>query len=149
MLRNPIRKKVQARLGCAYYNGTGVPVDKEASVEWYSKAAAQGHADSQYLMGSSFFFGTGVPVDKAAAVTWWRTRASHRSFIRKPKTRRVSRATWSARRTETKKGTSFFYFVFVFHFSFCCFVLFWFCLFFITKKGLCSSSASVAQKTNK
>ena len=42
--------RVRTLLGRAYYTGSGVPVDKAAALEWYRKAAEQGHARAQLLL---------------------------------------------------------------------------------------------------
>ena len=34
-----------------YDGGEGVTQDKEKAVQWYQKAAEQGHADAQYNLG--------------------------------------------------------------------------------------------------
>ena len=75
----------QSLVGFAYHYGEGVPVDKAAGVDWYRKAAAQGHADSQYELGLAYYNGDGVPVDKAAGVGWYRKAAAqgHADAIRR------------------------------------------------------------------
>ncbi len=42
-----------------------------AAAMWYSKAAAQGHAEAQFEIGACYFNGDGVTVDKVAAMEWW------------------------------------------------------------------------------
>jgi TPR repeat protein len=40
----------QYQVGSAYQTGSGVLVDKNAAVGWYSEAAEQGHADARYCL---------------------------------------------------------------------------------------------------
>jgi len=43
----------QSLLGTFYYNGTSVPRNYEEAVKWFTLAAKQGHADSQYYLESA------------------------------------------------------------------------------------------------
>jgi TPR repeat protein len=40
-------------------------------MEWYLKAAEQGHADAQSLAGFGYYLGIGIQEDKAKALFWW------------------------------------------------------------------------------
>ena len=42
----------QYGLGVMYHNGYGVKQDDFEAVNWYRKAAEQGHASAQYSLGS-------------------------------------------------------------------------------------------------
>ena len=64
-------------MGVAYFYGSGVQVSRAAAVEWWYKAAEQGHADAQYRMGCALYNGHGVPSNKATAVEWWKKAAAH------------------------------------------------------------------------
>ena len=41
----------QFNLGLKYDNGDGVEQDKQKAIEWYSKAAHQGHVNAQFYLG--------------------------------------------------------------------------------------------------
>ena len=43
-----------------YINGHGVDVNYKKAIEWYKKAAEQGHADAQYNLGVMYENGDGV-----------------------------------------------------------------------------------------
>jgi TPR repeat protein len=77
--------KAQYNLGCAYYHGHGVPVDKAAAAEWYRKgranAAELGYAKAQYSLGRLYCKGEGVPLDDAAGFEWNR-RAAQQGYER-------------------------------------------------------------------
>ena len=45
------------------------------AVEWYRKAAEQGHANAQNNLGAMYEYATGVPQDDAQAVEWYRKAA--------------------------------------------------------------------------
>ena len=49
--------------------------DKAEAVKWYSKAADQGHLDSQTELGGCCYFGIGVGEDESEAVKWYRKAA--------------------------------------------------------------------------
>lgn len=49
--------------------------DKEA-VEWYRKAADQGHAAGQYGLGMEYYTGEGIAKDVAQALALWRQAAA-------------------------------------------------------------------------
>jgi TPR repeat protein len=65
-------------MGLAYYRGDGASVDKAAALEWWCKAAVQGHAGARSSVEGMCYDGTygdGVPVDKAAVAMWYRKAA--------------------------------------------------------------------------
>ena len=41
----------QFKLGSCYYYGNGTPIDKTKAVEWWQKAAEQGHKEAQFSFG--------------------------------------------------------------------------------------------------
>ena len=63
--------EAQAAMGIRYYKGEGVPVDDAKAVEWFRKAADQGHTDAQFRLGFMYENGyTGVGKDYKTAVEW-------------------------------------------------------------------------------
>lgn len=62
-------------LGKRDTNPTRIPDDDFASVEWYRKAASQGHAGAQYNLGLSYYHGRGVPQNFAEAFRHYRQAA--------------------------------------------------------------------------
>ena len=52
-------------------HGGGVPKDATKAVEWYQKAAAQGHAGAQRNLGVMYEHGEGVPKDWVRAYAWY------------------------------------------------------------------------------
>ena len=69
--------EAQYILGSAYR--TGGPIlakDMNATVQWWRKAAAQGHARAQNDLGYLYQKGEGVPLDYAEAAKWYRMAAA-------------------------------------------------------------------------
>lgn len=58
-----------------YYNGCGVPQDKEKAVGLWHKAANQNHADAQYNLALCYVKSEGVPQDLEEGVKWLRKAA--------------------------------------------------------------------------
>ena len=58
-----------------YANGTGVAKDNTKAMEWFRKAAEQGHAFAQYDLGFMYANGIDVPTDNAKAMEWLRKAA--------------------------------------------------------------------------
>jgi len=58
-----------------YYNGYGVTKDYKAALEWYKKAAEQGHAVAQNRLGAMYAKGDGVTQDYKEAFKWYRKAA--------------------------------------------------------------------------
>ena len=56
--------EAQYQLGGMYFEGNGVPEDKQKGEQLWKQAAAQGHAHAQYELGCMYFYGKGVPEDK-------------------------------------------------------------------------------------
>jgi len=52
-----------------YDNGIGVEKDEQKAVEWYQKAAEQGHAKAQNSLGWCYANGTGIDKNGQMAVT--------------------------------------------------------------------------------
>ena len=58
-----------------YAEGRGVTQDHAQALEWYRRAAAQGHAGAQNGLGIAYALGQGVTRDDAEAVRWYRRAA--------------------------------------------------------------------------
>jgi TPR repeat protein len=61
--------EAQTTLSFCFHNGYGMPKDNKLGLEWYAKAAGQGHAYAQYHFAECFRrgVGTGTPDPKKAA----------------------------------------------------------------------------------
>src|SRR3989344_196759 len=67
----------QFNLGVMYNKGEGVPEDAAKAVEWFQKAAAQGHDKAQLALGLIYEDGgEGVSKDAAKAAEWWEKAAA-------------------------------------------------------------------------
>lgn len=54
--------RAQVQLGTLHYHGHGVPENDALALQWYDRAARQGHAQAQYLLANLYAFGhAGVP----------------------------------------------------------------------------------------
>lgn len=60
----------QFSLGLCYYNGEGVPVDKEEAIKWFCKAAERGDADAQFFLFNCYIKGESVAKDMDEAMYW-------------------------------------------------------------------------------
>ena len=58
-----------------YEHGKGVDQNYSNAVEWYRRAAEQGHACSQYHIGVMYHCGYGVDKNHSTAVEWYRKAA--------------------------------------------------------------------------
>jgi TPR repeat protein len=58
-----------------YYAGQGMPRDYTKSAEWFSAAAGQGYANSQYYLGWMYYKGQGVLQDYTSAAKWYTAAA--------------------------------------------------------------------------
>ncbi|MCK5850468.1 MAG: sel1 repeat family protein, partial [Kiritimatiellae bacterium] len=65
----------QYSLAVAYASGDGVEQDHSKAVEWYRKAAVQGHAGAQNNLGFCYSRGAGVAKDPVEEVKWYRRAA--------------------------------------------------------------------------
>ena len=54
-----------------YENGHGVKQSYEKAVEWYAKAAKQGHAYAQCNLGNMYENGHGVKQSDSDAIRWY------------------------------------------------------------------------------
>jgi len=64
-----------AFLGVMYQYGDGVDYNYSTAVEWYCKAAKQGHSDAQFNLGVMYELGLGVDKNHSTAVEWYRKGA--------------------------------------------------------------------------
>ena len=67
-------------LGTSYFYGIGVSQNYETSVEYFRKAAEQGHAEAQWSLGLCYFEGTGVKQNYETAVYWYR-KSAEQGFV--------------------------------------------------------------------
>jgi TPR repeat protein len=58
-------------MGTACDEGLGVEENPSAALEWFHKAAAEGHTLAEHNLGNAYAAGRGVAVDRAAAIAWW------------------------------------------------------------------------------
>lgn len=54
-----------------YRTAKYVTKDSFKAVEWYRRAAEQGHALAQFYLGLAYDLGQGVPADAVKAVEWY------------------------------------------------------------------------------
>ena len=72
----PKTAEEQCQLGIRYLLGTdGVDRDVAEAVNWFRKAAEQGHPGGQHELGFRYRYGEGVPQDTKEAVKWFRSAA--------------------------------------------------------------------------
>jgi len=67
--------EAQAVYGQMLLDGVGVPADQQAAVQWFDRAARQGHVMAINMMGRCYDLGWGVAVDKARAAQWFKAAA--------------------------------------------------------------------------
>ena len=66
----------QFLLGAVLCYGEGVPQDHVEGLEWFRRAAEQGHESAQHLLASIYFVGTNVPKDYVESAKWYRMAAA-------------------------------------------------------------------------
>ena len=59
-----------------YYQGHGVDVNYKKAIEWFEKAAEQGHASAQYNLGVMYDLGQGVDKSGSSAMRWFAKAAA-------------------------------------------------------------------------
>jgi TPR repeat protein len=64
-----------------YRQGKGAPKDYKTAVKWYTLAAKQGNAESQYNLGLMYQKGLSVPQDNETALEWY-TLAAKQGYAR-------------------------------------------------------------------
>ena len=70
------RQEAQLCLAVAYQNGEGIPRDYKLALQWYHKAAKQGHAEAQYQIGVMHKHGFGVKASPMEAKRCFRKAAN-------------------------------------------------------------------------
>ena len=74
--------EAQYNLAECYYEGElGLEKDYAKAVEWYTKAAEQGHAQAQNNLGDCYDGGDGVAQDYSKAVEWYRKAAEQGNAV--------------------------------------------------------------------
>lgn len=73
---SPNDAELQYTLGHALRFGLGCHEDCIEAAEWWRKAAAQGHIESQNQIGTLCIAGYGIPFDPAEALYWFKQAAS-------------------------------------------------------------------------
>jgi TPR repeat protein len=63
--------EAQYALGWSLHQGRIIKKNDTEAVEWWIKAAGQGHARAQYRLADAYWSGEGVPEDKGMAVKWY------------------------------------------------------------------------------
>ncbi|KAG0272571.1 hypothetical protein BGZ95_011679 [Linnemannia exigua] len=64
-------KDAQFFLGHKYYHAQGVPQDYQTAMDWFFKAADQGHICARHEVGWLYHHGHGVPQDYSLAMDWY------------------------------------------------------------------------------
>lgn len=64
--------RAQNHIGWLYANGHGLKVDVPKAISWWEKAAASGHAESQFALGMTYLTGDGDTIKKnvSEAIHW-------------------------------------------------------------------------------
>lgn len=70
----------QNRLGFAYENGRGIPIDLKEMLRWYTLSATNGFYMGQYSLGRCYYCGTGVDQNFDEARKWF-LLAADQGFI--------------------------------------------------------------------
>ena len=73
--QQPADPEEQFQLAEQYFSGQGVPKHVGKALDWYRRAAEQGHATAQTYLGSFYAEGEIVPQDFEEAVKWYRMAA--------------------------------------------------------------------------
>ena len=60
--------RAQYNLGSLYYDGRGVPQDRDLAIKWWGEAAGQGVIEAQHNLGLVFLSGDGAPKDLEKAL---------------------------------------------------------------------------------
>lgn len=68
-------RESQYSLGVMYFKGEGVKADHLEGIDWFRKAADQGHAQAQYVLGTIYYGGKDVAPDRVEAAKWYRKAA--------------------------------------------------------------------------
>ncbi len=68
---DPKDPDTQFELAQHYFKGTGTKQDYAKALEWYTKAAEQGHTGAMFKVGQCFYKGLGTGEDRAEALKWY------------------------------------------------------------------------------
>lgn len=60
----------QAQALLAFYLFTKVPPDTAEAISWWKRAAAQGHAEAQFMLATQYLYGLAIPADYSEAYRW-------------------------------------------------------------------------------
>jgi hypothetical protein len=60
----------QAQALLAFYLYTKVPPDTAEAIAWWKRAAAQGHAEAQFMLATQYLYGLAIPADYSEAYRW-------------------------------------------------------------------------------
>jgi TPR repeat protein len=60
----------QAQALLAFYLYTKVPPDTAEAIAWWKRAAAQGHAEAQFMLATQYLYGLAIAADYSQAYTW-------------------------------------------------------------------------------
>ncbi|MFN3351819.1 tetratricopeptide repeat protein [Pseudorhodoplanes sp.] len=60
----------QAQALLAFYLFTKIPPDTAEAIAWWKRAAAQGHAEAQFMLATQYLYGLAIPADYGQAYTW-------------------------------------------------------------------------------
>jgi hypothetical protein len=71
----PESAELQFHIGYAMHAGRGTAVNQAEGIEWYKRAAAQGHSLAQNNLGSAYRSGGGVETDLIEAYKWFELAA--------------------------------------------------------------------------
>jgi len=71
-------RRAQHALGRLYEHGQGVQGSAQTALQWYRRAADQGHPDSEYRLAVAYAYGLGgYPQDNRLAVVWLERATVH------------------------------------------------------------------------
>ncbi|KAF9105637.1 hypothetical protein BGX27_009537 [Mortierella sp. AM989] len=62
--------------GMAYFEGSGIQKDDLKAMEFFVKAADQGHISAQFHVGCMYYYGNGVTQDRSEAAKWYEKAAN-------------------------------------------------------------------------
>lgn len=100
--------EAQANLGLLYDSGQGVEPDPASAVEWYQKAAEQGHPLGQGALGLALFNGVGAPKDIVQGYMWTMLAADQQDWTAMSNLPVMSSRMTVAQRSSARKKASEF-----------------------------------------
>lgn len=60
----------QAQALLAFYLYTKMPSEPAEAIAWWKRAAAQGHAEAQFMLATQYLYGFAIAADFSTAYTW-------------------------------------------------------------------------------